>query len=199
MIPAVPDVNVAVTVVLACRLRLHVPVPVHPPDHPKKVLPESGAAVNTTAVPLGKLAVQLPGQSIPAGELVTVPAPLPALFTVSWKGPPPPVLVPTVIVTEAEAVPPDPVAVAVYVVVEVGLADIVPPLAPVVRLLPLVPVTLTVVAFVAVTVKTVELPLVIVVGLALIVTVGAPDASLVVTVIVTLAALVPPAPVAVAV
>jgi hypothetical protein len=110
LIPAVPLVNVAVAVVLADRVSLHVDVPVHGPDHPKKVLPESGFAVNTTAVPLGKLAVQLPGQLIPAGLLVTVPAPLPALFTVSWLGP---VLVPTVIVTDAEAVPPDPVAVAV--------------------------------------------------------------------------------------
>ena len=90
---------------------MHVDVPVHAPDHPKKVLPESGFAVNTTAVPLGKLAVQVCPQSIPAGLLVTVPPPLPALFTVSWKGPP--VLVPTVIVTDAEAVPPLPVAVAV--------------------------------------------------------------------------------------
>jgi hypothetical protein len=49
-------------------------------------VPASGAAVNTTAVPLGKPAVQLSGQSIPAGLLVTVPAPVPALVTVSWIG-----------------------------------------------------------------------------------------------------------------
>jgi hypothetical protein len=55
------------------------------------------------------------------------------------------------------------------------------------------------VAFVAVTVKTEEFPLVIDVGLALIATVGAPDPPPVVTVIVTLAEAVPPAPVAVAV
>ena len=83
---------------------------------------------------------------------------------------------------------------------EVGLADTAPPPAANVRLLPLVPVRLTVVAFVAVTVRTVELPLVIDVGLALIVTVGAPDVPPVVpTVICTLAEAVPPAPVAVAV
>ena len=111
MIPAVPCTKVAVTVALA--LSLHVPVPVHPPDHPVKVEPPSGVAVNTTAVPLGKLAVQLPGQSIPDGVLVTVPPPLPALFTVTWTGEPVPPPVPTVIVTDAEAVPPDPVAVAV--------------------------------------------------------------------------------------
>jgi hypothetical protein len=49
-------------------------------------VPASGAAVNTTAVPLVKPAVQLSGQSIPAGLLVTVPAPVPALVTVSWIG-----------------------------------------------------------------------------------------------------------------
>jgi hypothetical protein len=81
--PAVPDSNVAVTVILASRLRLHVPVPVHGPDHPAKVLPDAGAAVNTTAAPVRKLAVQFCGHLIPAGELVTVPVPVPALATVS--------------------------------------------------------------------------------------------------------------------
>lgn len=170
--PAVPCSNVDVTVVLACRVSLHVPRPVHRPDHPAKVLPPLGTAVNVTPVPLEKLAVQVPGQSIPAGLLVTVPPPLPALVTVSWTGEPPPDPVPTVIVADAEVVPPDPVAVAVYVVVEVGLTDSVPPLAAIVRLLPLVPVIVIPVAFWAVTVRTVELPLVIVVGLAVIVTVG---------------------------
>src|ERR1700743_2398026 len=83
---AVPCSNVGVTVVLASSVNRHVPVPVHRPDHPAKVVPASGAAVKTTAVPLGKLAVQLSGQSIPAGLLVTVPAPVPALVTVSWIG-----------------------------------------------------------------------------------------------------------------
>ena len=83
--------------------------------------------------------------------------------------------------------------------VEVGLAVMDPPLAPVVRLLPLVPVIATDVAFVAVTVKTVELPLVIVVGLPVIVTVGVPDVPPVPTVIVADAEAVPPDPVAVAV
>jgi hypothetical protein len=59
------------------------------------------------------------------------------------------------------------------VVVEVGLTDIAPPPAATVRLLPLVPVIVIAVSFVAVTVRTEELPLVIDVGLALIVTVGA--------------------------
>jgi hypothetical protein len=108
-----------------------------------------------------------------------------------------------VIVADAVAVPADPVAVAVYVAVEVGLTEIVPPPAAVVRLLPLVPVIATDVALVAVTVKIEVLPFAIDVGLALIVTVGAPDPPPdpvpVPTVIVTLAEVVPPDPVAVAV
>jgi hypothetical protein len=58
------------------------------------------------------------------------------------------------------------------VAVEVGLTEIVPPLAFTVRLLPFVPVIAIPVAFVAVIVKVEELPLVIDWGLALIVTVG---------------------------
>jgi hypothetical protein len=79
------------------------------PDHPEKVVPGSAAAVNTTAVPLVKLAEQVPGQLIPAGLLVTVPAPVPALFTVTIREPG------VVNVTLAVAVavaPPAPVAVA---------------------------------------------------------------------------------------
>jgi hypothetical protein len=62
-------------------------------------------------------------------------------------------------------------------VVEVGLTEIDPPFDAVVRLLPLVPVIVIPVALVAVTVNTEALPLVIDVGLALIVTVGAVAAS----------------------
>jgi len=83
--------------------------------------------------------------------------------------------------------------------VEVGLTDTVPPVAPKVRLLPLVPLSVTWVAFVAVTVTTEEPPLAIVVGLAVIVTVAAPELLPVPTVIATLAEVVPPDPVAVAV
>jgi hypothetical protein len=63
------------------------------------------------------------------------------------------------------------------VVAEVGLTDTAPPPAAMVRLLPLLPVIVIPVAFVAVTVKIDELPLVIDVGLALIVTVGAVAAA----------------------
>lgn len=85
---------------------------------------------------------------------------------------------------------------------EVGATDTVPPVAPSVRLLLLLPSSVTCVAFVADAVTVEELPLAIVVGTALTVTVGAPDEPPlppVVTVIVTLAEAVPPAPVAVAV
>ncbi len=84
--------------------------------------------------------------------------------------------------------------------VEVGAADTVPPVGPNVRTLPLVPLSVTLVALVAETVRVVELPLAMVVGLALSVTVGAPVVPPpVVTVTVTLAEDEPPDPVAVAV
>jgi hypothetical protein len=99
-----------VTAVLAAIVRLQFVKPVQAPDHPANVLPEAAVDVNTTAAPLEKLAVQVPGQLIPAGLLVTVPPPVPALTTVSWI---PPLLDPTVTFADAVAVPPLPVAVAV--------------------------------------------------------------------------------------
>src|SRR5437773_11579873 len=58
----------------------HVPVPEHPPPlQPVKVEPAAGVAVSVTAVPLVKLAEQVTPQVIPAGVLVTVPMPVPAL------------------------------------------------------------------------------------------------------------------------
>src|SRR5881628_3481596 len=62
------------------------PVPEHPPPlQPVKIEPAAGAAVRVTAVPLVKLAEQVAPQVIPAGALVTVPLPVPALLTVSAK------------------------------------------------------------------------------------------------------------------
>src|SRR5437773_10954354 len=62
------------------------PVPEQPlPLQPPKVEPAAGAAVSVTAVPLVKLAEQVAPQVIPAGELVTVPLPMPTLLTVSAK------------------------------------------------------------------------------------------------------------------
>src|SRR2546425_12088513 len=82
----VMSVNVAVTVVAALRVTVQVPGPEQPPPvQPRKVEPAAGAAVSVTAVPLAKLAAQVAPQVMPAGLLVTVPAPVPALETVSVK------------------------------------------------------------------------------------------------------------------
>ena len=72
-------VNVAVTEALPVNVRLQVPVPVHAPDQPANVELAFGAAVSVTMVPLVKLALHVVPQVIPAGLLVIVPAPVPAL------------------------------------------------------------------------------------------------------------------------
>ena len=78
--------KVAVTVVAAETVTTHDPVPEQPPPlQPLKVEPAAGAAVSVTAVPLVKLAAQVAPQVMPAGLLVTVPAPVPALETVRVK------------------------------------------------------------------------------------------------------------------
>jgi len=80
------SVNVAVTVVAALRVTVQAPGPEQPPPlQPLKVEPAAGAAVSVTAVPLAKLAAQVAPQVMPAGLLVTVPAPVPALETASVK------------------------------------------------------------------------------------------------------------------
>jgi hypothetical protein len=77
-------VNVAVTDCAALIVTEHVPVPEQPPpDHPVKVEPATGDAVNVTTVPLLKLAEHVAPQLIPAGLEVTVPLPVPAGVTVS--------------------------------------------------------------------------------------------------------------------
>ena len=78
--------NVAVTDLLALITTVHVPVPLHPlPLQPAKVDPDAGAAVNVTVVPDEKGKLHVVPQSIPAGLLVTVPIPTPALVTVRVK------------------------------------------------------------------------------------------------------------------
>src|SRR5438034_11842158 len=78
-------VKVAVTVVAAESVTVQAPVPEQPPLQPVKVEPAAGTAVSVTAVPFVKLAEQVAPQVIPAGVLVTVPMPVPALETVRTK------------------------------------------------------------------------------------------------------------------
>ena len=74
--------NVAVTVVAAVTVVVQVPVPEHPPpDQPTNVEPAFGVAVSTTNVPLLYGSEQSAPQLMPAGVLVTVPDPVPALAT----------------------------------------------------------------------------------------------------------------------
>ena len=74
------------TVVAAETVTVQEPVPAQPPPvQPVKEEPAAGAAVSVTAVPLGKFAVQVAPQLMPAGLLVTVPVPAPAGVTVRAK------------------------------------------------------------------------------------------------------------------
>jgi hypothetical protein len=59
------------------------PVPVHAPDQPANVEPAAGTGVRATLVPLAKSCEHVDPQSIPEGELLTVPAPFPDLSTES--------------------------------------------------------------------------------------------------------------------
>ena len=102
----------------------------------------------------------------------------------------------TTTVVAAETFPPTPVAIAVYIVVFVGLTACVPPLGWRTYVLPSDPITFTCVAPKAVIVRMEELPAVIEVGMAVIETVGA---GMGITVSVALAELVPPGPAATAV
>src|SRR3954453_19364138 len=75
----------AATLELALRVTVQAPVPLQAPDQPAKAEVGLAVADKVTAVPLGKLAVHVDPQLMPAGLLVMVPAPLPALWTVNWK------------------------------------------------------------------------------------------------------------------
>ena len=72
--------------VAALSVTVQEPVPEQPPPlQPVKVEPAAGAAVKVTAVPLGNVPEQVVPHEMPAGALVTVPLPVPALLTVSVK------------------------------------------------------------------------------------------------------------------
>jgi hypothetical protein len=80
-------VKVAVTAFAALMGTVHVlAVPVQAPVQLVKVDPALAAAVKVTLVFWLKLAEQVTPQLMPAGELVTVPAAVPALVTVSVSG-----------------------------------------------------------------------------------------------------------------
>ena len=77
--------KVAVTLWPAPTVRLHVlVVPLQAPPQPanmEKVEGAPGASVSVTCAPSVKVAVQVPGQLMPAGELVTVPCAVPPIVT----------------------------------------------------------------------------------------------------------------------
>jgi hypothetical protein len=73
--------NVAVTVDAALAVRAQVPVPEQAPLQPAKEEPAAGAAVRVIGVPEGKDCEQVAPQLMPAGLLLTVPAPAPLLVT----------------------------------------------------------------------------------------------------------------------
>jgi hypothetical protein len=73
--------KVAVTDLAASMVTAHVPVPVQAPLQPAKLELAEGVAVNVTEAPALKDAEQVVPQSIPMGEEVTVPVPVPALET----------------------------------------------------------------------------------------------------------------------
>ncbi len=76
----------AVTEVAALIVTVQVLLPEQPPPlQPLKLEPAAGAAVSVTEVPLANAEEQVAPQETPAGALVTVPLPAPALLTVSVK------------------------------------------------------------------------------------------------------------------
>ena len=79
--------NVAVTLVAALNVTTQAPVPEQPPPlHPVNVEPVAGVAVKVTLLPLGKVVEHAAPQLMPAGELVTVPLPVPEAPTLSETG-----------------------------------------------------------------------------------------------------------------
>src|SRR5215467_12578572 len=66
---------------------VQVPVPLHPPPlQPTNIEPAAAVAVSVTELFVGNEALHVFPQLMPAGLLVTVPAPVPALVTVRVEG-----------------------------------------------------------------------------------------------------------------
>ncbi len=72
-------VNTAFTDRAALIVTTQAPVPVQAPLQPANTEPAAGVGVSVTEVPELKLNVQVAPQLMPAGELVTVPVPVPDL------------------------------------------------------------------------------------------------------------------------
>jgi hypothetical protein len=83
MPPEEEALKVAVTLRAAVMLTAQLPVPEHAPVQPANVEPLLAAAVSVTTAPGLKLALQVLPHEIPAGLLLTVPLPVPALLTLS--------------------------------------------------------------------------------------------------------------------
>lgn len=77
--------NVAVTDFAAVIDTTHEPVPLHAPPQPANVDPAAAVGVSVTDVALLKFAEHVVPQLMPAGELVTLPVPVPALVKFSEK------------------------------------------------------------------------------------------------------------------
>jgi hypothetical protein len=96
----VPSVQkVAITFSFAFIVTLQPPLPVQAPYHSRKFEPLPGVSLKFTVVPWLKLALQVPGQLIPAGELVTVPGPSSLTARVNVD------VVPTVTATDVDGMP----------------------------------------------------------------------------------------------
>ena len=78
-------VKLAVTLRAELMVTTQAPVPAHAPLHPVKAEPGDGVGVRVTLVLATNCALQVPPQSMPAGDEVTVPAPSPDLPTLSAK------------------------------------------------------------------------------------------------------------------
>ena len=68
--------NVAVTLCAVFIVTTQLPKPLQAPPQPLKPKPFAGVAVSVTCVPWARFSLQVDGQLIPIGELVTVPLPV---------------------------------------------------------------------------------------------------------------------------
>ncbi len=83
------ELKFAVTEVFCVTVMVQAPAPLQAPAQPAKKEFAPAEALRVTCVPLGKLALQVLPQLMPAGVLLMVPPPTPAAWTVSWKEPAP--------------------------------------------------------------------------------------------------------------